>query len=285
MEADEARSSSAAVRVDETLQSAPPLVPAWLLVIASAAAVATVIGLGIFLPARPPVESPAATADGTTTVQRMDTWLHELGVSFSIETTFPEAVTLSAPTVRVGQVEAPGELWPLDGQDHEGEDLDPLPLHAGARVQIQGWLRPPCDGSDIGVTISVIAHDSDGEQSTPRFSSRNVEAVEEAIRQFCERGPTVSVQMSRLDPNGDATIGFDAVNPGPDEITLEVPAYSDEHVTWASLTGTVPAGESVRFEIHGSQVGCEPGERASWQEGRLLINGEPFVVTSDDGWC
>lgn len=257
----------------------------WRVVIVAVVAVVAVMGFGVFIATGTPTKTAVGVAPGPTTAQHMDVMMHELGVSFSIETTFPEGVTLSAPTVKVGRVEAPGELWPLDGIDHEGEDLDPVSVPVGTRVQIHGWLRPSCDGGDDRATISVISQRPDDEQSTRRYVGRNVEAVEAAIRQFCERGPTVSLLMSRLDPNGDATVGLDVVNPGPDEITVEVPGYSDERVTWRALTGTVPAGESVRFEIHGSQVGYEPGERASWQEGRLLIDGEPFVVTSDDGWC
>lgn len=257
----------------------------WLVVVLSAMAVVVAIAFSGFIAARTPVETAVAVADGPTTLLHMDSWLPELGISFSTETTFAETVTLSAPTLRAGKAEVPGELWPLDGQDHEGEDLDPLPLPAGTPVQIQGTIRPRCDGSDIEVTISVTSQSSDGEKQGNRYSARNFEALAAAMQQFCERGPTVSIPMIRGYPDGDAVIGLDVMNPGPEEITVEVPGYSDEHVTWTAVTGTVPAGESVRFEIQGEQVGCELGEKASWQEGRLLIDGDPFVVTSDDGWC
>jgi hypothetical protein len=182
-------------------------------------------------------------------------------------------------------VEAVGELRPLDGRDHEGEDLDPLPLAPGAKVQVSGWLRPPCDGANREVTLSVHAKDAVGDKSTLRFSARNVEAVEAAMREFCELGPTVTLMSSRLEPNGDAAIGLDVVNPGPHQITVEVPAYSDKYVTWAAAQATIPSGASVRLEIQGTQVDCEPGETASWLKGRLLLDGAPFTMTSDDGWC
>lgn len=258
----------------------------WLIVTASVVAVITAIGVGVFITARTPVETSApAVADGPTSPQHMEAWVGELGILLSTKTSFAETVTLSDPTLRAGKTEAEGELWPLDGREHEGEDLEPLTLPAGRSVSIAGLIRPACDGSDVEMIISVISQNSDGEKLISRFSARNPEDLASATRRYCRQGPTVSAGMNRLYPDGDAVIGVTVVNPGPDEITVDVPAYSDEHVTWTPLTGTVPAGEKVRFEIQGTQVGCEPGERASWQEGRLLIDGEPFVVTSDDAWC
>ncbi len=258
----------------------------WPVVVASVVAVITAMGFGVFMAARTPVESSASARTHEPTIpQHMNASISELGILFSTESTFPGAVTLSAPVVSAGEVEAVGELWPLDGLDHEGEDLEPLLLSAGTPVQIQGLIRPPCDGRDIEVIIAVISQKSDGETSLNRYAARNADALAAATRQYCRQGPTVNAAMNLLYPNGDAVIGVNVMNPGPAEIKVEVPGYADEHVTWTAIAGTVQAGESVRFEIHGSQVGCEPGEEASWEDGRLLLDGTPFVVTSDDGWC
>jgi hypothetical protein len=257
----------------------PPQGHRRVIAVASSIAAMLALGSGVFLATR------TTAAGGAVASRHMDAWVDDFGVGFTMKTTFQEGVTLSAPALRVGGVETEAELWPLDGHDHEGEDLDPLRLAAGTPVSISGWLLPGCNDSDLEVTMSVTSVDSDGEETNLRYSGSNEDDLESAMRQLCARGPTVTGEMNLLRPNGDAVIGIKIVNPGPDEITVDVPGYSDDHVTWSALNGTVPAGQRARFEIYGSDVGCEPGETASWQQGRLLIDGQPFIVTSDDRWC
>ncbi len=247
---------------------------------------AVIVASGVAIAVRSPVDATApSVAEGPTKPHRIDAAVMELGIVLHTKVTFAEPVTLTDPNLRVGEIEAEGELWPLDGQDHEGEDLDPLRLLAGTSVLIQGLIRPICDGSDVRTIISVTSQNSAGETLLNHFPARNPSDLASATHKYCGQGPTVSAEMNHMSADGDAVIGVVVVNPGPNEITVEVPAYSNEHVSWTALTGTVPAGERVRFEIHGTQVGCEPGERASWEGGRLLIDGEPFIVTSDDAWC
>ena len=37
--------------------------------------------------------------------------------------------------------------------------------------------------------------------------------------------------------------------------------------------------------VQGTNIQCQRGEKGSWLEGRMRIDGEPFVVTSEDGFC
>jgi ferric-dicitrate binding protein FerR (iron transport regulator) len=90
--------------------------------------------------------------------------------------------------------------------------------------------------------------------------------------------------MELMEPDGDAMVGISMTNPGPGSVSVKVPAYADDHVSWNEAAATVPAGQQVRFMIYGSDVGCEPDEVASWQGGRMLVDGRPFEVPADD-WC
>jgi hypothetical protein len=208
-------------------------------------------------------------------------------IDFGIVMSFPDQVTLTGPTLRVGRTTGAARLWPLDDRDHEGQDLDPLTLRAGMPVALEGYARPPCAPGEPGpeVVFAVTVESLDGSTQRHHFPALHPEVVPPAVEEWCSGGPSVTAGMEYLGPNGEAVIGVTVINPGPEVIDVEVPAYADQHVSWTEASSTVPPGQQVSLKIHGTDVGCERGEIASWEGGRLLIEGKPFVVTSDDAWC
>lgn len=227
-----------------------------------------------------------SAAAGPSTEVPFDVSVDDYGIWITTEVTFPDDVTLSDPTLHVGGSHDTASLWPLDGRDHEGEDLDPLAVPAGTSVAVSGMTRPLCDSDQIkAVHFTVAVSQHDGSPMVHEYSPENQVAMPPAVRQWCTQGPTVTAGMERLEPDGDAVIGVYVTNPGPTPITVEIPAYVDEHVSWTETTAVAPPGERTRLEIHGRHVGCEPGEIASWADGRLLLDGEPYTVEMTDAWC
>lgn len=221
-----------------------------------------------------------------STAVRFDVDVRDDGVGITTEVAFPNEVTLSNATLQVGDSRDAAWLWPLDGRDHEGEDLDPLTVPGHTRVAVSATIRPSCDGDAIQtVRLAVTVSQRDGATQVHEYTAVNQLAMPPAVRTWCAKGPTVTAGMEHLEPDGDAVIGVYVINPGPDPITVEIPAYTDEHVSWAKATAVAPPGEKTRLEIHGMHVGCEPGEIASWANGRLLLDGQPYKVKMDDAWC
>lgn len=229
---------------------------------------------------------PAAGARETrASVEPMEIYVDEQWVIVSMRASFQEAVTLSVPVIEVGAARKGGELWPLDGVDHEGEDLDPIQLEVGTPVSISGYLQPPCTGpSDVSLGVTAVG--PDGDRVRHRYAPSNAAEVQAAVREFCAQGPAVRARAYHWEPDGDAKASVTVMNPGPDAITVELPAYADKFVTWSALDVTVPADETTTYEIRGTDVDCEPGETASWLGGRLLVDGEPVVIRTERGsWC
>jgi hypothetical protein len=216
----------------------------------------------------------------------VDVSLDEEGITLTTGVTFPRRVMLSDPRVHIGQTREPAWLWPLDGRDHEGEDLDPLTVPAGIPVSVSSTIRLSCDtetSSQRSFTISD--RDMNGTTRVHEFTPTHDVALPPAVQDWCAIGPSVRAGMEHLEPDGDAVIGVYIINSSPDSITVRVSAYADEHVTWSEASAVVPSAEKARIEIRGTNVGCEPGEIASWAGGRLLIDGEPYQVPMDDAWC
>jgi len=247
----------------------------------SAAAGAVALLAGALLLTRPATGAP----ETRVSAEPMEIYVDRQWVIISMRTSFPGEVTLSAPVIEVGAARKGGELWPLDGVDHEGEDLDPIRLEVGTPVSISGYLQPPCTGPS-DVSLGVTAIDSGGDRVRHRYAPSNAAELAAAVREFCDQGPSVRVRAFRWQPDGDSNASVTVMNPGPDTITVELPAYADEYVTWSSLEATVPADETATYEIRGTDVDCEPGETTSWQGGRLLVDGERFVIRVARGsWC
>lgn len=215
-----------------------------------------------------------------------DVRVDDFGIWITTEVTFTDEVTLTKPTLHAGESHEAASLWPLDGREHEGEDLDPLTVPAGTSVELSGMLRPICDRDEItAVQFAVAVSQHDGSSTTAHYSAANQSDVPAALDRWCSNGPSVTAGMERIGLGGDAVIGVYVTNSGPNPVTVEIPAYTDEHVAWAEATAVAPPGERTRLEIHGTRVGCEPGEIASWSDGRLLLDGTPYTVTMDDAWC
>ncbi len=250
-------------------------------------ALAVAVGLGSVAALALSDSGTQGGRQAATQSKKMDVFVSEFGVRVGMQTTFDEAVTLSSPALRAGALHDKASLWPEDDKDHEGEDLDPLKLAAGTPVLVEGQLRPDCDGSDPGTNIvfSVQVRRAGGPVATSQFSASHTQFLRNATKTWCALGPRVRVHRSSIAPNGAAIVHLVLTNPGPDTISVEIPAYADKQVSWSPASASVPEGEDVDVVVRGANIQCQRGEKGSWLEGRMRIDGKPFVVSSDDGWC
>ena len=222
--------------------------------------------------------SATQAPSGPSTPVQFELYVDEHGVTVTTEVHFDGEVILSHPQLHLGDAHEPAWLWPLDGTDHEGEDLEPLTVPDGISVEMTSTVRGSCNGDQVQrMRFGVSVREADGTTQVHEFTPRNEIAMPQAILEWCAMGPTVTAGMERLEPDGDAVIGIYVINPGPKAIEVTVPAYADGHVSWTEGTIEAPPGEKTRFEIYGTDVGCEPGEIASWAEGRLSVDGEPML--------
>jgi hypothetical protein len=209
------------------------------------------------------------------------------GIRFGTRVRFTGDVTLRSPTLRAGDTGAKASLWPEDDADHDGEDRDPLFLPRGTRVLLEGTVRPDCQDPDPAgaVAFSVWVSVGDGPERAREIRADEADLLTPAAQRWCALDPHASVSRSTVWRDGDALVRLTVTNPGSDAIEVEVPAYSNPRVSWAAASATVPAGGDAVLRIRGTDVDCRPDEETSWQEGRLLVDGTPLVVSSDNSWC
>ena len=216
----------------------------------------------------------------------MDVYVSEFGVSLSMRTRFPADVTLTKADLQAGDTEGGVYLWPLDGVDHEGEDLDPIDLPRDTPILIEGGVRPTCNGDESSgdIVFSVQSVGDDGEATLLSFVARNPEVLGPATKKFCDMGVRVHAGGGSLSADGDAKADVTVFNPGPGDVTVDIPAFSDGGATWLPVTATVPAGEIGHFVVEGSGVTYDGTQEVPLEDGRLLIDGEPFTFPTPDGW-
>lgn len=209
------------------------------------------------------------------------------GINIRMRTSFYDDVTLSAATATVVGTTDDAELWPLDGEDHEGEDLDPVDLPAGTSISMSAWVRPRCPGeSPDDLAFRVRVEHADGQVELVRFLASDPHVLLPALDKWCSLEPMVSLSRTELWPDGTAIVHLTVSNPGPETARVEVPAYADAHAIWVATTEDVAPGELADVEVNGTEVDCDKGETGSWQRGRLLVDGESTGVRSwGDSYC
>ncbi len=256
-------------------------------VLASSVAVVAIVTLGEVLGLQVQSGGGGPRPDETTTVPtEIKVRVNDTAIDFGTVVTFPEQVMVTGATLSVGEFTGIARLWPLDGRDPEDVGLK-VRLPAGTPAVLEGSSRPHCDGdwSEIDVSFSVTTRGSGGSTERHQYTPHQPDALAAAMEKWCAQGPDVSAELVYLAADGYAVVDVAVTNPGPEVISVAVPAYSDDRVSWTAASTTVGPGQQVRFNIHGAQIACEPGELASWEEGRLLIDGKPFDVYSAGGWC
>jgi hypothetical protein len=251
-------------------------------------AVVVIAGLGEILSGDPNAVPPTPDRpNGPTVPTEVTAEVTEDGIDFSVEVSFPEKVTLTAPTMRSGQTTGVAWMSPLDDGDHEGERPESLVVPAGSAVQLVSDALPSCDegAEELLISFAVTVDRGEGEAQRHRFTAEDPEAARQALHVWCSQGPAVAAAAEFIQPDGDAVVSVRVTNPGPGSVSVEVPAYADDQVSWSAAGATVPPGRQVKFMIYGSGVACEPAEIASWEDGRLLIDGKPFQLESEGEWC
>lgn len=250
---------------------------------------AAVIGLVVVLPrlsSSPEPAPPPSALELDAVPVDVRVFVDEYGISMRIKTSFAEDLTLSSPTVQSGEDHEKATLWPLDGRDHEGEDLDPLILPKGTPVTIEGALRPACDGDtpDKPVDFAVRSRGKDGVEEVRRFTSKRPGILVRPTAKWCSMGPVIQPGGGSLSADGDAKADITVINPGPGTIVVTVPAFSQGRATWFAASATVPAGRTVMFVVKGSGVRYDRSP-LPWEDGRLLVDGQPFTLPApEDGW-
>jgi hypothetical protein len=272
--------------MDEEHSAAKPARRWWPALVGVCLAVGAVTAGGVFITYNEAASEAVDIPRGPMRTVTVDVHVSEFGVGLAMRTRFTEDMTLTKAGVQAGETEGGAYLWPLDGVDHEGEDLETIHLPRDTPVSISGGVRPPCEGdaSSGDIVFSVQSVGDDGEATLLRFVARNPEALGPAIRKWCDMGVTVSTGGGSLSADGDAKADLTVTNPGPGDVTVEIPAFSDDGATWLPATATVPAGETVHLEVKGSGVTYDGTQDVPWEDGRLLINGEAFTFPTPDGW-
>jgi hypothetical protein len=231
---------------------------------------------------RQPVESP--------TQVEMKTFTSQSGIRLAIRPSYPEDRVLASPSARVGKLKGHGSLWPLDGADHEGEDLDPLSLRAGTGVLAEVTVRPDCKKVEFSprIEFSVTARHRGGKNVVDTFVPSNPEAYEPAIRLWCKVGVALQAGGGSGGSDrdgGEARVALLISNASAQAIAVEMPPLSDGGATWSPLSASVPAGQELTRIVEGSGVRCASDQQVPWSDGRILVNGKPLGVSVADAWC
>lgn len=216
---------------------------------------------------------------------QMSVYSGDYGIRLGMHTRFSEDREVLAASVRAGNATASATVYPDDGVDYDAGPPVPLPLPAGTRMTAEGTVMPVCgDDATSPIVFIVESRLPGGELVVDRYSPTNPEVYGPALDKWCTRGLYVSAGGGSLTADGDAEALLTVINPGPDAIVVEVPAFSDGGATWSTASTTVPAGELVSFTVEGTGVRYDGSQEVPWERGRLLIDGEPFTFPTPDGW-
>jgi hypothetical protein len=210
-------------------------------------------------------------------------------ILMSLEFSFPEDRVLSSPSLKVGGDTADhGYLWPHDGQDHEGEQLDdPLPLQAGTEVMYEALLTPDCDEPDLEAPISLTVSTklSGGESVVEQFVPKNAEVFADALTLACGTGLAMQAGGGSLLDHGEARVAFTVSNPGTSPVSVKVPPLTQNGASWRAANFTVPAGSFTVILLAGQGVVCGNHEGVPWTAGRVLVDNQhadPPLIQSWD---
>ncbi len=173
-------------------------------------------------------------------------------------------------------------LWPLDGSepDRPPETLD---LPTGTEMLLAGNLLAACPDVPDVLVFEVESRIGDDER-TDRYLPESSRKLERAFATWCEQPVLMSVTGSRSTPEGDYEVTMEFSNPGPDSATVVSEAVTLGETTWEEGTVEVPAGTRTSMTVSGHGP-PECRVTAPWQEGHVLVDGEPIRPEYDDGWC
>lgn len=232
-----------------------------------------------------PGDDHASAAEGTKASAAVEQPRARATIRFSIEVAFAEGRTLYEPKLYVGADSASGEMWPVDGLDHEGEDLDPLNLVAGQRVLIEARVQAACDetASVPEIAFKIPGVLPDGTRSSARFTPKNPEFYANAITLGC--GLNVAAQVGGgTSGGGEVRIAFTVNNPSERPVTVTIPALAQGEARFDELEFIVPPHEHRTRTIAGHGVYCGAAAPDPWDDGRVLINGNQYDLPIVDSW-
>jgi hypothetical protein len=255
------------------------------LLMASVSTIGVVISAGYVATTQGSRESEN-TAAGAPVSMPMKFWSSRYGVRVEARRTYPDDRVLRSPSATVGTLTSGASLWPLDGVDHEGEDLDPLRLPANTPVLVETWIKPDCGPHDESpeILLSVSSERTNGETVTERWTPSNPDAYVSAVRMWCKVGVTVQAGGGTITPRGVATLAITIVNGTKREVRVIIPATQRGDVTWSELRMSVPAGARVVRNIRGTGVRCGRGAAASWNDVRVVVDGKSLPASSITDW-
>ncbi len=242
---------------------------------------------------RPAHEAPlSAFVHGAWSSVTQTPFTGELGgessIQMSLEFSFLEDRVLSSPSLRVGDETADhGYLWPLDGQDHEGEDLDdPLPLPAGTAVMYEALFTPDCDQPDFDppISLTVSTKDSGGDEAVETFVPKDAQVFADALTLACGTGLAAQAGGGSSGDGGEARVAFMISNPDGSAVSVKIPALTQNGASWPATTFTVPAGSFTMVVLEGSGVVCGTHQGVPWTTDRLVINNQHAPMHLTQSW-
>jgi hypothetical protein len=220
---------------------------------------------------------------GPVPPEKMQVEVSDDGIAFIVRTSFPETLALSRPRAQVGGTDMRAYLLPEGKQRRGNRAHRRVVIPVGTDLAIAGILVPRCAGGVGPVGFTVTARPPGGEPAVQRIGVSNAWLLRQAVNEWCHRPPRVRLSSCRFGADGKAEIHMLVRNHGPDELSVEIPAYDGPKVTWEPVTTRVAVGEEADIVLRGTKV--DEGDPTSWGDGRMLLDGEPFHVRSDDSYC
>lgn len=258
-----------------------------LTVLGSAVAVLAVVGGGVAVGvvAQDEPVGPGVRAPADAVAAPMQLAATQYGLEVRADVRVPDTTTVTDPVVRDAAEEVDASLWPLDGRDHEGEDLSRVPLAAGDRVEVSGFLSPDCGEPDPAagdLVVALAAPTGRDPDRTLSFVLDDAAALDVAVAEWCDLGPSVEPTGSTTSPDGSREAYLAISNPGPGSIEVSLPAGGG----WEAASVTVPPGTArAAMTLRASSADCDIDAATSWADSRLLVDGEPFPVALQDSPC
>lgn len=193
----------------------------------------------------------------------------------------------TAATVHLDQGEpVDWAFWSRRWDDHHPPP-DPFPVKAHTRLGFWFWKLPDCgEPPSDEIVVELTSTLDSGAQVTETFAASNVEEYRAAYARRCAQGVSVHIGGGNFFPNGDAEVTGSVINPGPDVAEVVIPELRSGDTHWAPVRVRVPPGERHGFSIEGTGAPCDRDTPDSWNDGRTLVNGVPYVIAdTGDHWC
>lgn len=190
------------------------------------------------------------------------------GVMVGVDVSFDQDRVITSAGVDDAGTLASVEMYPHDGTDNNAGYPLPLAVPDGIEVGVEARLYPDCSAPPGGAPALVIESEREGEPVTNSVAASTMPDWRDALAQWCSLGMQVNVAQWTSRPNGNVSVTFTLINPGPGAVTVVSPSAGRGAARWKPARIRVGPASEAELIVRGVGVAELPSPD-------LLADGQP----------